>query len=439
MKFYVFALFLFLNVSFSFAIGGGGGSGDFSSFGGFGDSYSSWVGFSGSDIFGASSYGSYTSNQDKPFVDLLCIVISLVVIIFAKKPFNINSGKIDLRITGLNENELRVKTNSGKIALRISNWNETELRERVTLVFYSFQKAWSENDLNALKLYVSSNFYEQIWMEMSVLSGLKRENRIYDLELKEVVFKDTYDDNDNTKDCFRVFIKASAKDVLYDVENNKELFSHSLTFSEMWTFNMDAGFWKLDGINQASDKLDESSQTFFDFARAHSFYYNPDFGSLMIPSDGVLFSDIDFGKVDINNHVIGKYRNAVIEFYSAIFNKSESYLICQAALPTAYGNILVRKKNSTYRVSSALKALRKIEMESPEFNAVFDVYFSKSEGNTTFELLNPLFMEYIRRLPFDISIEIVGNSLYLYTNDFVNTDYQRLLDVLSVSFDEMKH
>lgn len=409
-------------ISFSFARGGGGGSGDFSSFGGFSSSYGmgSFGGSFGADSLYSSHYRkNYTNvpSTGNTYIDFLFFSLCVIALIFAKKPFNVTSGEI---------------------ALKTSEWSEQDLKDRATLVFYAFQKAWSENDLNTLKLYVSDHFYDQLSMEMFVLSNQKRENKMYNIELKEVIFKDTYDDADDTKDCFRAFITASAKDVLYDTEHNVELYTDSSSFSEMWTFLRTDGLWKLDAINQASDEIDSNSLGFFTFANIHSFYYNPDFGSLMIPNRGVLFSDIDFGKVDINNHVIGRYKDKIVEFYSTVFNDNDEYLVCQAILPTEYGDILVRKKNSPYRVSSALNALRKIEMESNTFNDVFDVYFSKSEGNPTFELLNPLFMAYIMQLPFDISIEIVGNTLYIYTKGVVDASYEKMLDILSRSFDEMK-
>jgi hypothetical protein len=81
--------------------------------------------------------------------------------------------------------------------------------------------------------------------------------------------------------------------------------------------------------------------------------------------------------------------------------------------------------------------MRKLELESIAFNNEFNVFSDNTDTMTTFELLHPAFMEYIMGLPYKVSIEVVGNTLYFYTQS-KEIDYDKLLEILSRAFEEIK-
>ena len=78
---------------------------------------------------------------------------------------------------------------------------------------------------------------------------------------------------------------------------------------------MFVGTWKLESISQATEEAALIDSDVHDFARLNNFYYDADFGWLMMPNKGVLFSKSNFAVSDINNHVIG-YTKKNVEFYT---------------------------------------------------------------------------------------------------------------------------
>lgn len=81
--------------------------------------------------------------------------------------------------------------------------------------------------------------------------------------------------------------------------------------------------------------------------------------------------------------------------------------------------------------------MQTITLEWPDFNSKYQVFATTVEQVTAFELLHPVFMEKLFALDFDISIEVVGNILYLYTGSQVER-YSTMLEILKVAFAEMK-
>jgi hypothetical protein len=98
---------------------------------------------------------------------------------------------------------------------------------------------------------------------------------------------------------------------------------------------------------------------------------------------------------------------------------------------------VIRRKSPFSLFESGVSGLRKIELESNAFNREFLVYSDREDAVTTFELLHPAYMEYIMGLPYRVSIEVVGNTVYFYTTD-KDIDYDKLLEILSRAFDEIK-
>lgn len=181
------------------------------------------------------------------------------------------------------------------------------------------------------------------------------------------------------------------------------------------------------------------------FALINDMYYSPDWGWLLLPRRGQLFGGGKFGVSDINNHVIGIYKNLLIELYTYLPNPNSrstsvsEYVIAQVALPKRYDSLIVEAKESFFAnlFPHTPKGYNKLSLEWADFNKRYNVYATNVEQVTVFELLHPVYMEKLFALPFKVSIEVVDNVVYLYTKD-KKADYAMMYSILKDAFEEMK-
>ena len=102
-----------------------------------------------------------------------------------------------------------------------------------------------------------------------------------------------------------------------------------------------------------------------------------------------------------------------------------------------YGDILVRGKKI---LDGKPRGLTELSTEWGQFNDKFEVFASSAEKATSFELLNPTFMEKLVAAPFEINIEVADNMLYMYAkNRPADTgNYTAILSVLQEAYREMR-
>lgn len=411
------SLFLVLfDVEIVWARAGGGGSG-----GG---------GGGGGGSFSSHSYGSSTAGGSSN--------IGLVSLIFIVAVIWIIGRVIRRSLKSKKQNEIAKQVISAAATQDVA-WQEDVLLARAKEVFYQFQKAWSENNVAVMQTLLTPEYFKRMVLELNVLKNQGRRNIMESVSLISLKVNAAQDSADNNQDKFTVELTASAKDKLLDVIKDEVLYVDSSLFIEYWTFKRINDIWYLDIIKQSTENVVLTESAIAEFARQNNFYYDPDFGWLMMPDKGVLFNKTNFKVSDINNHVIGYYRDKIVEFYTYIPNAnskiSTNYLVAQAILPINYENILIKKKQF---INWPHFGLRYIELESVEFNNKFRVWAGKKDQVNSLELLTPNFMEKIYNLPFELNIEIVGNTLYLYTKERGSVNYPRMLEVLSWAFDEMK-
>lgn len=395
-----------------------------------------WAGFAygrggggGSGGGGGGGFGGGTSGRPED--------IWLTLIIFAVV-FGAFGTFIYLAIRARKQMIEKAKLEIGKAAAKDSAWKEADLQKRVNDVFYTFQKAWSNFDTLAMETVLTKEYFKRIVLELNVLQNEKRKNLVNNPKIIYMAILVANDMVNDAEDNFSVEIMAKANDVLEDTQNNKKLYEDNSAFREYWDFIREDGIWKLNLIRQQTENKLLFEKDIADFAKRNNFYYDPDFGWLMMPNVGVIFKKTNFQNSDINNHVIGYYRDKIVEFYTFIPNASQrasqNYLVAQAILPINYKNILIKKKSW---LSFTPKGLRKILLESNDFNKKFNLYAHKNDQVSSLELLSPNFMEKIYNLPYDLNIEIVGSFLYFYTRKR-NVSYDELLEIISWAFDEMK-
>jgi hypothetical protein len=318
-------------------------------------------------------------------------------------------------------------------------WNHGALEKRAAYVFSYFQRDWSNFNVDSMQTYLTSEYHKRMVLEMNALRNQGRQNLMEDVEIFGLTILEAEDNADNSKDKFQVEVKARATDSLVDIKTNKYFYTDRSPFTEYWNFIRENGEWKLDTISQATANGFLMEDEIKSFASKNGFYYDADFGWLMMPSKGAIFRKTNFKKSDINNHVIGYFKEKIVEFYTYIPSGKQNranYLVAQTILPVSYNDILVRKKRSFWNFAPL--GLRRIRTESNDFEAKFCLYADRADQINSFVLLAPDFMEEVYNLPFELNIEIVGNLLYFYALKREGIDYEKMLYLLSRAFNSMR-
>ena len=333
-------------------------------------------------------------------------------------------------------------------ALRIAEkndyiWNEKRLVSYTQGIFLKFQKDWSEFNTESMGRYLSPAYQNHVGLMLQALKAAHRINLVQDITITSAIITGVTDSVDDSEDSFLVGFTVSAHDQLFDDRDNRLLFQDNNSFTEFWRFKRSGNDWLLDGILQATQDESKVRNDIQQFAVAKNMYYSADWGWLLLPVDGYLFSKGRFGTSDINNHVIGYVNNTLTQLYtyqpdlSNASNGGDQYLVMQTNVPKTYGRILVRRRSKLLNVP--VRGLTQMKMEWGEFNNLYDVFASDLERATSFELLNPAFMAQLRDLPFAVNIEVVDNVVYIYTKAGVSTAlYESLYEILLKAHKEMK-
>lgn len=332
----------------------------------------------------------------------------------------------------------REKAKLDVAASKDSAWKDAALQARVHEIFDSFEADWCAKNLEGMQSYLTKDYFGHMQLVITAMRNLGRTNKMENTKLISANIVNVDDRANNQEDSFTVAVIAKANDLLIDDASGKTLSEDSNMFTEYWHFYRQDSHWLLGGISQSTEDASMLSPKLQDFASSNGFYYSPDWGWLLLPQRGQLFNSATFTNSDINNHVIGLYRDILVEFYDYIPNKNVGggYTIAQASLPKTYGDIVVRRSKSKV-FGGKIKGLTKVETEWPEFNKKYEVFASDIERVTSFELLNPLYMEKLEGLSYEVSIEVVDNVGYLFTNDN-QASFDDMLAVLKSAFDEMK-
>lgn len=325
---------------------------------------------------------------------------------------------------------------------RDAQWDADALRKRVSEVFAKFQAAWSTLDAKVLDPLLTESYRKRMVLELAVLAAEHRRNMVGHPKILRLEIAEASDAADDRADTFTAEIEAQSRDALVDHRTGRELFVDESSFTEYWVFRREDGTWQLDRIRQSTEAPDFRESAIAAFAERHGFFYDPDFGWLMMPNEGFLFRRSNFKTSDINNHVIGYHREKVVELYTYRANPEargdRGVVVAQAILPKAYHDIVIRKRGWWSGVLGP-RGLRRVTLESPEFNRRFMVWAHPLDQANSFELLHPTFMEKVSGLAFPVDIEVVGNFLYLATASRGGAEqFEEMLGVLNWAFDELE-
>jgi len=327
-----------------------------------------------------------------------------------------------------------------------SAWDEARLTEFTKQTFIRYQADWSQFKTESMRTYMTPQYHYHASLLMYALQLLGRKDVMTNVQIQEVVITDANDAADNANDRFTAGITASAHDELIETATGENLFTDNGTFTEYWHFVRSGQTWLLEGITQQSATIASRNLQMERFAAANKYYYSEDMGWLFLPKRGFLFGKGKFGTSDINNHVIGMYNNQLlvqlysfIEKYDPSGNSSKPMVVAQVSVPKQYGQIVVRRKKN-FGLFSKPRGLEEVKTEWIEFNGKYEVFAAAPEQVTSFELLNPTYMEKLAALPFDVNIEVVDNVIYLYSPE-AKTDvgtYDTMLGLVNDAFRELR-
>jgi len=329
-------------------------------------------------------------------------------------------------------------------SLKDPTWSD--LPEKSEEIFRRHQIDWQDSNLSSMKKYMTPAYYAHTELMVEALHLLQRQNRVevMNMGVRKPYVLEMQDSDQNEQDTVSVYIPSYVKDEIYDTEKLKTLYTTKTHVSQIYNFTRSGNDWLISSITQPTARLSSDIESLKLLAKNKGYFYSPDWGYLLIPVRGVLFSGASFGVSDINNHVIGKYEDVLFQVYSFARrprNGLDDYIIAQVAIPKRYGDIVVRKKRS--RLLGGIRGLTRVEMEWGEFNSRYDVFATSPEQATSFELLHPAYMSKLRDLSFEVNIEVVDNVVYLYSpvknNKTSKSEiYETMLELLEEAFRQMR-
>lgn len=319
-------------------------------------------------------------------------------------------------------------------------WHETSLQQTITTTFNHFQNDWTHANLDHIRSYTTPHYFHHVSLMLAAMHVIGRQNQVVNPKIESQFVTDITDHTDNTKDQFIAAITARAEDRLVDVKDNKILYKDNRPFTEYWRFVRHNHTWRLDGIEQATADPRELHGPLYEFAQKHGMFFSLDWGWLLLPQRGQLFKGSRFGMSDINNHIIGQWNGILVQLYTyRTMTNSDSYAnykVAQITLPKSYGGIIIKRKG-WFNITP--RGYRKVMFEWPDFNNHYVVFATDADKVTSFELLNPKFMAYLYDTQLKVNIEVVDNTVYLYSR--VNAKEQRyeaMMQVLQQAFKELR-
>lgn len=414
--------FLYLLVDLIAMAGGGGSSSDSGS----SSSYDSSSSYGSSDSYGSSGGGG-GDESDFGFIIGFVFLISMIVV--AIRSYRAKKSK-----------SKRTALDPAKLSPE---------RKAYMDLFKKYQHDWQEKNLDSIKTYTTSSYFQRASLMLRALDDLDRKNNVTIEAVSRITIRSDSEANENMYMRRRVVFTCDAIDSIVNTRTGATLSSNNLSgYTETWFFDLSTGTPLLDQIMPATLSLNTLQKNIQDFAEQNQMFYSPDWGSLLLPTRGAIFARSTFRTADINNHVIGLYQNHLIQLYTYSPNTNNQvnnapypqYLVGQITVPGKnYGGILVMP-NKIF--SKKPKGYQKYQLEWEEFNEKYAVFATDPDKFASFELLNPSFMQFLHdQINEKITLEVVDNIIYFYVKDSKNINpknYQIMLEVLRRAYKELK-
>ena len=321
-------------------------------------------------------------------------------------------------------------------------WSPERLTEYAASIFGKFQRDWQQMNVQSIRTYTTKRYANHISLMLYALQQMGRTNQMSNIRIKEVIITSAHDDANDQQDRVSFGILAQANDQLIDTTSGDVLTATTEEFGEQWNFVRHENTWLLDSIDQATEEESMLVRSLRQFAVDNRMYFSPDWGNLLLPTRGQLFT-AGFKNADINNHIIGFWTgDLLVQLYTYRTKEDESgdqYVVGQINLPKSYGGILVERRGKLLSRLKAPRGYNKVSLEWGDFNKRYQVYATDENQVTSFELLNPSFMAWLYDQDIKVNIEVVNNVVYLYAKLSANEQrYESMLEILKRSHKELK-
>ena len=320
---------------------------------------------------------------------------------------------------------------------------EKQIHEDAKRIFESYQKDWTEFNYHGIKNYTTGHYYVHASLMLNLLKNLHRTNKVSRLKVHGVYLGMPVNENTNFPVNLNITFSFSGLDEVIEDDGKKLYSQYASGAVETWNFIYDGKTLKLAGISQPTESAPHLIKSLAGFANQNNLFYSPDWGRYALPSRGLIFGGASMSVADINNHVIGKWGDLLIQLYTYAEYPGRAvnnyYIVGQINVPKDYLGVVVKsKKFKTGKKPD--KSYEKFEMEWNDFNDRYDVYAASRDALPAFELLNPKFMEYLYGKNPSYNLEVVDNIIYIYApiSTVTERDYQELLEILQKAFDELK-
>ncbi len=340
----------------------------------------------------------------------------------------------------VHDNKTKIKS---KIARNNSTPEEKFIHAEAEKIFKAYQADWTALDSTKIAVYTTPEYHEHATYQLELLKNLHRVNKVSNLKINYVCLLTPVNDKTPLPANIRVEFGFNGLDEVIDNAKNKTLYkNNAVGVSETWNFIYDGKSLKLSGISQPTESSAHLIRSLANFANKNHLYYSPDWGRYALPARGLIFGGSSMSVADINNHIIGKWGDLLIQLYT--YSKvpgdpSTYYLVGQINVSKDYLGVIVKsKKYKTHEKPD--KSYDKFEMEWPDFNERYEVYAASRDALPAFELLNPKFMEYLYDKNLNYNLEVADNVIYIFASvrNITEADYAELLDVLKLAHKELK-
>jgi len=402
-----------------FGLAGGGGSS--SGGGGGGGSSSSHSSHSSSSSSSSSSSGGSLGFFETIFI----LAVWTGIIIFVIK----TSGK-----GSVNRGDYFIDHNKTE--------KSKEAHKRAEEIFYSYQKDWSEFNIENIKNYTTESYFEHAKLMLEALKDAGRKNVVSKVKIITTTLdKEIPDEVTEPINC-RIKVTFSANDEVVEVKTGKSLFSKDYHgINETWNFVHDGKELRLSGISQPTESSEHLYQNMAKFAHESGLFYSPDWGRYCLPDKGLIFDPTSLYTADVNNHIIGKWGETLVQLYTyaPVPGKTPSsyYVVGQLNVPKEYLGIIVKSKKFRVKKPSDYD---KFELEWNDFNNRYEVFASSKDALPAFELLEPKFMADLYDRNLNYNIEVIGNAIYIFApvRKAKEDDYHELFDILVEAYKRLK-
>lgn len=131
-------------------------------------------------------------------------------------------------------------------------WNESRIKKEVKEAYYTIQKAWTLQDMETLKEYLTDNMYGVFETKINWNEFQGKRNVLNDIQLLKHDVVSLYDSINDDEDYFWVYIEGKMVDEMRDQENQL-LESYRGVFVEYWKFKRAGNRILLDEIKQKDE------------------------------------------------------------------------------------------------------------------------------------------------------------------------------------------